>query len=115
MVTENDNNLLLTLDDFKKVELRTAKVIDVADHPQADRLLVLTVEVGNEQKQIVAGIKENYSKEKLKGKTVILVNNIKPVSLRGVVSNGMLLAAKNGNKLVVITTDGDIPSGSTVS
>lgn len=115
MVTENESNLLLTLDDFKKVELRTAKVLDVADHPQADRLLVLTLEVGNEQKQIVAGIKENYSKEKLTGKTVILVNNIKPVSLRGVVSNGMLLAAKNGNELVVITTDGDIPSGSTVS
>ena len=83
-------------------------------HPDADRLLVLKLKVGQEERQVVSGIAKYYQPEELVGKIVILVANLKPVELRGVTSNGMILAATKGKKLSLVTVDG-IPSGGKVS
>lgn len=78
---------------FAQVELRTAKIIEAKPHPNADKLMVLQVDVGDETKQIVAGIRQHYSPEDLVGKCIVVVNNLEPAKLRGEDSNGMLLAA----------------------
>lgn len=102
--------------DFKKLELRTARIIGVREHPGADRLWILTVDIGEgKTKEIVAGIRAHYAAEALAGKTVILVNNIEPAVIRGITSSGMLLAAKSGETLTLLTTDRPLPAGSVVS
>ncbi|SET23342.1 methionyl-tRNA synthetase [Natronincola peptidivorans] len=105
----------ITIDDFDKLELRAVKVIKAEKHPKADKLLVLQLQVGSETRQVVSGIAENYQPEDLVGKTVILIANLKPVKLRGVESQGMILAAANDKKLVLATTDGEIPAGTLIS
>jgi len=80
-------------EDFSKLDLKVAKIISVEDHPNADKLIVLKINLGQEERQIVAGIKENYSKEDLQDRNIVVVTNLKPVKLRGIESNGMLLAA----------------------
>lgn len=105
---------LITIDDFAKVQLRVAEVVACEPHPDADRLLVLQLLVGQEKRQVVSGIAKYYAPEDLVGKTVILVANLKPVNLRGLESNGMILAATKGKKLSLVTVDG-IPSGGKVS
>ncbi|OXS26315.1 MAG: methionine--tRNA ligase [Acetobacterium sp. MES1] len=118
---ENDNATpeelpegLITIDDFAKVQLRVAEVVACEPHPDADRLLVLQLMVGQEKRQVVSGIAKYYAPADLVGKTVILVANLKPVNLRGLESNGMILAATKGKKLSLVTVDG-IPSGGKVS
>ncbi|WKY44494.1 methionine--tRNA ligase [Eubacteriaceae bacterium ES2] len=105
---------LITIDDFAKVELKVAEVIECKPHPDADRLLVLKLKVGQEERQVVSGIAKYYQPDDLLGKIVILVANLKPVELRGITSNGMILAATKGKKLSLVTVDG-IPSGGKVS
>ncbi|MBU5676472.1 methionine--tRNA ligase [Alkaliphilus sp. MSJ-5] len=105
----------ITIDDFDKVELRVAKVLEAEKHPKADRLLVLQLQVGNERRQVVSGIAAYYKPEELAGKTVMLVANLKPVKLRGIESHGMILAASNDEKLVLGTVDKDIASGTAIS
>ena len=105
---------LITIDDFARVELRVAEIVACEVHPDADRLLVLQLMVGQEKRQVVSGIAKYYKPEELVGKTVILVANLKPVNLRGLESNGMILAATKGKKLSLVTVDG-IPSGGKVS
>lgn len=105
---------LITIDDFAKVQLRVAEVVACEPHPDADRLLVLQLQVGQEKRQVVSGIAKYYQPEELIGKTVILVANLKPVNLRGLESNGMILAATKGKKLSLVTVDG-IASGGKVS
>jgi len=105
----------ITIDDFDKVELRVAKVLEVEKHPKADRLLVLQLQVGSEKRQVVSGIAAHYKPEELVGKTVMLVANLKPVKLRGIESHGMILAASNDEKLVLGTVDKDIASGTSIS
>jgi methionine--tRNA ligase beta chain len=95
----------ITYEDFAKVELRVAKVLDARPHPNADKLLLLQIDVGDEQKQIVAGIRAHYTPEQLIGKNIIVVNNLAPAMLRGEASNGMLLAATSGDKVIVLTPD----------
>src|SRR5262249_34798338 len=95
----------ITYADFAKLELRVAKVLDARPHPNADRLLLLLVDVGDEQKQIVAGIRQHYAPDALVGKLIVVVNNLEPAQLRGEASNGMLLAATSGEKVVVLTVD----------
>ena len=96
---------VITYDDFAKLELRVAKVVEARPHPNADKLLLLQVDVGDQQKQIVAGIRQHYSPEQLVGKLIVIVNNLAPVMLRGETSNGMLLAATSAEKVVVLTPD----------
>jgi len=100
--------------DFTKVALRSAVILDAEKIEDADKLLKLQVEVGQEKRQIVAGIAAHYEPETLIGKTIIIVANLKPATIRGVESNGMLLAASKGKKLRLVTVDGDLPSGAKV-
>lgn len=107
---------MITIDDFKKVELKVGKVLEAAPHPNADRLIVMKVDLGSgETRQIVAGIKVSYAPEQLVGKTVIVVANLQPAVLRGVESQGMLLAASQPGVISVLTLDRDLPPGSPVS
>lgn len=101
----------ISIADFAKIELRTAKVIEAKAHPNADKLLVLQVEVGEQRKQICAGIKQHYTPEELVGKTIIVVNNLQTAVLRGEESQGMLLAASDENGVVLLRPDRDMASG----
>lgn len=105
----------VTIDDFAKLEFRVAEVVSAENHPKADKLLVLHVKLGSETRTIVSGIKQWYTPEELAGKKVIIVANLKPVKLRGIESQGMILAAedKDGN-LSISALDRDIASGSEV-
>ncbi len=105
---------LIEFTDFTKVDLRTATVLEAEKVEGADKLLKLQIEVGGEKRQIVAGIAAHYEPEAVVGKTIVIVANLKPAKIRGVESNGMLLAATKGKQLSLITLDGDIPSGAKV-
>lgn len=88
---------------FAKINLKVAKVLEIEDHPEADRLYVLQIDVGDEKRQLVAGLREHYKKEDLLGKNIILVSNLKPAKLKGLKSQGMLLAATAGEKVTLIS------------
>jgi methionine--tRNA ligase beta chain len=93
-------------DDFAKVELRVAKVLEARPHPNADKLLLLRVDLGEgEPRQVVAGIRAHYAPEALVGKNIVVVANLAPAILRGESSNGMLLAATSGEKVILLTVD----------
>lgn len=102
-----DPNPLETIkyEDFAKIDLRVAKVLEARPHPNADKLMLLQIQVGEEQKQIVAGIRAHYTPEQLVGRNIIIVNNLEPAVLRGETSNGMLLAASSGSKVVLLQPD----------
>ncbi len=104
----------LSFEDFKKAELRIAKILDAQEIPGADRLWKLQIDVGSEKKEIVAGIKESYTREALLGRSIVVVNNLAPSIIRGVESKGMLLAAKQGATLALLGLDKDLPPGSLV-
>jgi len=103
--------------DFERLDMRVGKILKVEDHPNADKLFVMTVDIGEEERTIVAGLKGFYEKEELEGKSAIFVVNLEPVSLRGVESNGMIMAASNDDKseVKVLMADGDLEAGSRVS
>ena len=105
---------MATIDDFRKLEFRIAQIKEANDHPNADKLVVLILDLGDRQKQVVAGIKNYYSKEELIGKQVVLVDNLDPVILRGVESQGMILAGLDENILSVISPDKNLKLGSIV-
>jgi len=104
----------ISVEDFAKVELRVAQVVAAEKHPNADKLLVLRLSLGNEERTVVSGIAKWYRPEDLVGKKVVLVANLKPARLRGVESQGMILAAQEGEDLVLVTVDGEIPAGAVV-
>jgi methionyl-tRNA synthetase len=106
--------MTISIQDFSEIDLRVAVITAAEEHPDADKLLVLKVDAGDGEKQLVAGIKNHYSVEELVGKKIIVVNNLTPAVLRGVESNGMLLAARDGDDVVLITTDKDVGPGSRV-
>lgn len=95
----------IAYEDFAKIELRVAKVLEARPHPNADKLMLLQIDVGDVQKQIVAGIRAHYTPEQLVGKSIIVVNNLAPAMLRGETSNGMLLAATSGERVILLTVD----------
>lgn len=100
----------ITIEDFDKIELRVAKVLECEQHPKADKLLVFKLKVGSEERQIVSGIAKFYKPEDLIGKKLVVVLNLKPVKLRGVVSEGMILSAatEDDTSLVAISAEGII-------
>ncbi|MBI3985450.1 MAG: methionine--tRNA ligase subunit beta, partial [Lentisphaerae bacterium] len=100
--------------DFAKLQLRTATILQAEKVEGADKLLRLQIKVGEEARQIVAGIALSYKPEELPGKTIVIVANLKPAVIRGVESKGMLLAASQGGQLRLITVDGDLPPGAVV-
>ena len=105
---------MVKYEDFEKIDLRVAQIIDAKPHPNADKLFVLDIDVGGEKRQIVAGIRSGYKAEDLKGKKIIVVANLEPAKLRGVESQGMLLAAGDAGELTLLTVDRDIESGARV-
>ena len=105
---------LIGIEDFGKVSLKTAKILAAEPVPEAVKLLKLQISLGTEERQIVSGIAQWYKPEELVGKTIVVVANLKPAMLRGVESKGMLLAAKKGKNLRLVTLDGDIAPGTPV-
>lgn len=95
----------ITYEDFLKVEMKTAVVAEAENHPKADKLMVLKVRCGEELRQIVAGIRPDYTPETMIGKTIVIVMNLEPRSLRGVESQGMLLAVRDDEILSLVTLD----------
>lgn len=114
-IQNEENANLITIDDFTKVQLKVAKVVAAEKVQGADKLLKLALDVGGELRQVVSGIAKHYTPEEITGKTIILVSNLKPAKLRGIESQGMILAATSGDNLSVVTLDKEIPSGSKVS
>jgi len=113
---EQDN--VITIDEFAKVELRVAVVLAAERVPKTEKLLKLDLDMGSEQRTIVSGIAEFYAPEALVGKRIVVVANLKPARIRGVESRGMLLAAGGrapGEELGLVTLDSDIPPGTRVS
>jgi methionyl-tRNA synthetase len=100
----------LSIDDFMKVELRTAKIVEAERVPKSQKLMKMRVDVGTEQRTIVAGIAEAYEPEALVGKTVVIVANLKPAKLMGIESNGMVLAASpEGGQPIVLSAEPAAP------
>ena len=110
---------VIQFEDFAKVDLRVAKVLEAFDHPNADKLIVLDIDLGGQQRQIIAGLKPYCPPESLTGKCIVVVTNLEPRKMRGLESNGMLLAASYGEgdarTVVVLTTDSPVPPGAAVS
>ena len=114
-MAEEKTEDLISFSEFQKLELRVAK-IDAAERVKgADRLLQLQISLGNEQRQIVAGIAEFYEPEALVGQQIVVVANLEPATIRGVESQGMLLAASDDNGLTLVTPDSEISDGAEVS
>jgi methionyl-tRNA synthetase len=105
---------LISFDEFGKVDLRVAKIVSAEPVPKAKKLLKLVVDLGEQQRQVVAGIAEAYAPEALIGKRVIFVANLKPATIRGVESQGMILAAGGDAILGLSAIDKDVPPGTKV-
>ncbi len=104
---------MIKFDDFEKVKLKVAEIKTVEDVEGADKLYKMTIDVG-EERTIIAGIKKAYTKEELIGKKIIVVVNLEPATIKGVKSNGMLLAASDGEP-VLLTVDKPVKNGSKIS
>ena len=111
---EGKEEEMISIDDFSKIKLKVATVLKVEKVPKSSKLLRLEVNDGEGIRQIVAGISQHYEPEKLEGKQVVIVANLKPVKLMGIESNGMLLAASDGETLAVLTPEACIKNGSKV-
>jgi len=105
----------ITIDDFAKIKMRVGKVLEAEKVEKSDKLLKLKVSLGDEERTIVSGIAQYYKPQELIGKNVIVLANLKPRKIFGIESHGMLLAAKDGERLTVITTGKDVEVGSPVS
>ncbi len=106
---------MVTIEEFSKLELRVGTVKSVQPHPNADRLLILKVDIGEEEeRQLVAGIRARYSPEELGGRQIVVVANLQPAKLRGVESQGMLLAASDGEQVIILRPEKRTRAGSQV-
>ena len=105
---------MVTIDDFKKLEFVVAQIKEVKEHPNADRLYVIKVDTGKEERQVVAGIRLKYTKEQLLGRRVVLVANLQPAVIRGEESHGMILAATDTEGVSILGVDRDVLLGSIV-
>jgi methionyl-tRNA synthetase len=106
--------LAITIDDFKKIDLRVAKITEAERIEGTDKLLKLKVTLGVEERQLVAGIAQDYPPEELRGKQIIVVTNLEPVTIRGVQSQGMLLAAMSQGRVILATMDAETEPGSKI-
>ncbi|MBR3295040.1 MAG: methionine--tRNA ligase [Clostridia bacterium] len=104
----------VTIDEFEKMDLRTAKVLAAENVEKSDKLLKLTVEVGDSTRTIVSGIRSKYSAKDMVGKTIVIVANLKPAKIRGIMSEGMILAVGDEGLDALIATDGEVESGVSV-
>lgn len=108
---------IVSFGDWSKLDLRVGEILEIEDVPGADKLYKLKIDLGTETRIVVAGLKQNYTKEELEGKRVILFCNLEPRKLKGIESKGMILAAVNDDhsEIKLIQPDGDIELGSKVS
>lgn len=116
-ILKTEDSDKISFKDFSKVELKVGKIIDVKDHPDADKLIILTVDLNEGKKRtIVAGLKNHYKKEDLKGKKAVFVTNLAPATLRGIESDGMILAAVSDDesKIIIIQPEKDIKEGTKI-
>jgi methionyl-tRNA synthetase len=104
----------IPIEEFRRLDLRVGTVRSADVHPKADRLLVLRVDVGGEERQLVAGIRAHYEPEDLIGRQVVVVANLAPAALRGVESQGMVLAAADGDLVVIVAPDRPVSPGAPV-
>ena len=105
---------MISITDFQKVQLLVGRIVSVAEHPNANKLYVMQLDIGGETRQSVAGLKPYYTPEELTGKLVAVVANLEPVVLRGVESQAMILAASEGAKVVFLTPEKDVGVGATI-
>ncbi len=116
-MTDQPNTDTIAFDDFLKIKLRVGKVIEAHDHPNADKLIVLKVDLGDHQRQLCAGLRGHYTAEQLIGRNLIIVANLAPRMMRGLESQGMLLAAstEDQSQVIILTTSEEVPPGTPVS
>ncbi len=105
---------LISYDDFKKLDIRVALVENVEKVPKADKLYKLSIDLGTEKRILVAGLAEHYKAENLKGKKIVVLTNLEPRNLRGILSQGMLLAAVEGENVSILIPDKDLPPGARI-
>jgi len=105
---------MISFAEFKKMELKVAQVVSVANHPNADKLYLLKINLGSEERQIVAGLKPYYKPEELQGRKIVVVANLEPAVLRGEKSEAMLLAAQDGTSVVIVVPERDVAPGSPI-
>ncbi|HEO64126.1 MAG TPA: methionine--tRNA ligase subunit beta, partial [Candidatus Omnitrophica bacterium] len=106
---------MISFEDFKKMDLRVATIKEAADHPNADKLYLLKVSTGEEERQLVAGIRPYYTKEDLIGRQVVVILNLEPAVIRGVESQGMILAAQDKGGVTLLIPQRQIEDGSKIS
>jgi methionyl-tRNA synthetase len=106
---------MISIDEFRKIELKVATIKGAEPHPNADKLMVLQVDLGSEQRQICAGIRNQYAPEELIGKQIVIVANLETAKLRGLESQGMLLAASDEARVILLMPEKSVPPGSKVS
>jgi len=106
---------MISIDDFRKIELKVATVKSAEPHPNADKLMVLQIDLGGEQRQICAGIRNHYAPEDLVGKQIVVVANLETAKLRGLESQAMLLAASDEGRVIVLTPDKPVLAGAKIS
>lgn len=106
---------MISIDEFRNLELRVATVKSAETHPNADKLLVLQIDLGTEQRQICAGIRNHYAPEELVGKQIVVVANLETANLRGLESQGMLLAASDEGRVIILTPEKTVRPGAKVS
>lgn len=106
---------MISIDQFRNVELKIATIKSAEAHPNADKLMVLQIDLGTEQRQILAGIRNHYTPEELVGRQIVVVANLEPAKLRGLESQGMLLAASDEGRVVILAPDKTVQPGAKVS
>jgi methionine--tRNA ligase beta chain len=106
---------MISIDEFRKVELKIATIKSAEPHPNADKLMVLQIDLGAEERQICAGIRSHYTAEELVGRQIVVVANLETAKLRGLDSQGMLLAASDAGRVIILTPEKSVPAGSKVS
>ena len=104
----------VTFDDLMKLELKVGQILNAVYHPNADKLLVLQVDLGTETRQIITNIKAHYDLKDLFGKKIVVITNLPPREMRGYTSNGMLFGAYSGEQFSLLTLDRDLPAGAEV-
>jgi methionyl-tRNA synthetase len=106
---------MISIDEFRKVELKVATIKSAEPHPNADKLMLLQIDLGEEQRQICAGIRNYYTPEELVGKQIVVVANLETAKLRGLESQGMLLAASDQGRVVILTPEKAVLPGAKIS
>jgi len=105
----------ISFEEFKKMDIRCARILEVQDHPNADKLYVIKIDLGAETRQLVAGIKPWYNKEELVGRDIVVITNLEPRVIRGMESKGMLLAAQDEAGVCILVPEKPAKPGSAVS